>query len=160
MAKAKFNNDGNTVVAGKDGIIVRKYIAGLEGGRALDLDGYALEVIPCGTPIASKTASGVTTYKPVPPKDVTASSTTTYGFNLPSGFAYVGIASATVKAGLPVPVVMSGVINETAMLDNMKEMFPSSMETPTALAVPSALKTACPNLIFMSDEANDVPSHS
>ena len=80
--------------------------------------------------------------------------------NAGGGFAYVGIASATVKAGLPVPVVMSGVINETAMLDNMKEMFPSGMETPTALAVPSALKTACPHLIFMSDEANDVPSNS
>lgn len=166
MAKAKFNKDGVAVVTGKDGIIIRKYIAGLEGGRVIDtaaiasvIAAYEKEVVPCGVPIISKTASGVTTYKALPPTDATVSSTTTYAFRLPDGWAYVGIASATVKAGMPCPIMTAGVVNETAMLDNIKETFPSEMETPTALSL-SALKSACPHLIFMSDEANDVPSNS
>lgn len=56
-------------------------------------------MVPCGVPIIAKTTSGVTTYKALPPKDTTANSTTTYGFTLPSGWAYVGMCGATVAAG-------------------------------------------------------------
>ena len=171
MAKAKFNKEGVAVVSGKDGIIIRKHIAGLEGGRVLDtaaakdgsnnvlIPAYTLEVVPCGIPVVSKTANGVKTYKALAPKDVTSGSTTTYKFDLPDGYAYEGIAAATVKAGMPCPVMVAGVVNETVLLDQLKELFPSEMETPTALSL-SALKSACPHLIFMSDEANDVPSNS
>lgn len=170
MAKVQFNKEGVAVNTGKDGIIIRKHIAGLEGGRFLDpaaikngdtviLAAYDKEVIPCGIPVISKTVAGVTTHKALYPKDVTVESTTTYKFDLPSGWAYEGIAAATVKTGMPCPVMVAGVVNETALLDYVSEMFPSAMETPTALSL-SALKTACPNLIFMSDEANDAPSAS
>ncbi len=175
MAKAKFNKEGVAVVSGKDGIIIRKHIAGLEGGRVLDtaaakdgsnnvlIPAYTLEVVPCGIPVVSKTADGVKNYLALPPKDVTTTvegtSTTTYKFDLPEGYAYEGIAAATVKAGMPCPVMVAGVVNETVMLDQLKELFPSEMENPTALSL-SALKSACPHLIFMSDEANDVPSNS
>lgn len=173
MTKVKFNKDAVSVVSGKDGIIVRKHIAGLEGGRVIDLTklasggttliaAYEKEVIPCGIPIIGKTSDGVTTYKALPPTDVTTvsgeNSTTTYKFDIPEGWSYKGIAGATVLAGMPCPIIVAGVINEVAMLDNIKEMFPSAMETPTALSL-SALKSACPHLIFMSDEANDAPSN-
>lgn len=175
MAKAKFNKEGVAVVSGRDGIIIRKHIAGLEGGRVLDtaaakdgsnnvlIPAYTLEVVPCGIPVVSKTANGVKNYLALPPKDVTTTegqtTTTTYKFNLPDGYAYEGIAAATVKAGMPCPVMVAGVVNETVLLAQLAELFPSEMETPTALSL-SALKSACPNLIFMSDEANDVPSNS
>ncbi len=170
MSKVQYNKDGVAVISGKDGIIIRKHIAGLEGGRFLDpaavtsggstvIPAYTLEVVPCGIPVISKTANGVKTYKALAPKDVTSGSTTTYKFDLPEGYAYEGIAAATVKAGMPCPVMVAGVVNETVMLDQLKELFPSEMENPTALSL-SALKSACPHLIFMSDEANDVPSNS
>jgi len=174
MAKAKFNADAVSVLAGKDGIIIRKHIAGLEGGRVIDLTAltsgndtllaaYSLEVIPCGMPIISKTANGATTYKALPPKDVSVTAnqttTTTYKFDLPDGWAYAGIAAATVKASMPCPIMVSGVVNETVMLENLADLFPSEMETPTALSL-SALKSACPHLIFMSEEANDAPANS
>lgn len=179
MAKAKFNKDAVAVSSGKDGIIIRKHIAGLEGGRVLDtaaakdnsnnvlIPAYTLEVVPCGIPVVSKSTNGVKNYLALPPKDVTvttgegqsATTTTTYKFDLPDGYSYEGIASATVKAGMPCPVMTAGVVNETVMLEHLKELFPSEMETPTALSL-SALKSACPHLIFMSDEANDVPSNS
>lgn len=170
MSKVQYNKDGVAVISGKDGIIIRKHIAGLEGGRFLDpaavtsggstvIPAYTLEVVPCGIPVISKTANGVKTYKALAPKDVTSGSTTTYKFDLPEGYAYEGIAAATVKAGMPCPVMVAGVVNETVLLDQLKKLFPSEMETPTALSL-SALKSACPHLIFMSDEANDVPSNS
>ncbi len=151
MSKANLVKDVDNVLFGKDGIIIRKHIAGLEGGRVLNTDGYTSEVIPCGMPVCSKTTSGVKDYKPVPPADTTDGSTTTYGFKLPSGYAYEGIAAATVKAGSSCPVMISGVVNETAMLESLKELFPSKMETPTALSL-LGLKAACPHLIFMTDE--------
>lgn len=174
MSKVQYNKDGVAVISGKDGIIIRKHIAGLEGGRFLDpaavtsggstvIPAYTLEVVPCGIPVISKTANGVKTYKALAPKDVTTTvdgtSTTTYKFDLPEGYAYEGVAAATVKAGMPCPVMVAGVVNETVLLAQLAELFPSEMETPTALSL-SALKSACPNLIFMSDEANDVPSNS
>ena len=170
MSKVQFNKDGVAVISGKDGIIIRKHIAGLEGGRFLDpaavtsggstvIPAYTLEVVPCGIPVISKTANGVKTYKALAPKDVTSGSSTTYKLDLPDGYAYEGIAAATVKTGMPCPVMVAGVVNETVLLAQLAELFPSEMETPTALSL-SALKSACPNLIFMSDEANDVPSNS
>lgn len=175
MSKAKFNKDGVAIVSGKDGIIIRKHIAGLEGGRVLDtsaakdnssnvlIPAYTLEVVPCGIPVVSKASNGVKNYFALPPTDVTVTSdqtsTTTYKFDLPEGYTYEGIAAATVKAGMPCPVMVAGVVNETVMLNQLKEFFPSEMETPTALSL-SALKSACPNIIFMTDEACDVPSNS
>ena len=46
----------------KDGIICQKYIAGIPGGRALDVDGYPLSVIYAGTPVIVKDGN----YKPFP----------------------------------------------------------------------------------------------
>ena len=166
MSKANLVKDVNEVVFGKDGIIIRKHIAGLEGGRVLDhaaisdvIDAYSAEVIPCGIPVISKTINSVKVFKALPPRDKTtttgegqsATTTTTYEFTLPTGFAYEGIAAATVKASDPCPVMIAGVVNETVLLDSLKELFPSAMETPTALSL-SALKSACPHLIFVSDE--------
>lgn len=155
---ANFNREDTNVLTGKDGVIIRKHIFGLEGGRVLNpdaIDGvqsaYPIGIIPCGTPVAKGTVSNETVYIAVYPKDTTAEGSTSYAYTLPSGFAYVGIAAATVKAGAPCPVMVSGVVNEVALLDDQKQNFPSSMETPTDLSL-SALKTACPHLIFTDEE--------
>lgn len=151
MSKAQYNKDGVAVNSGKDGIIIRKHIAGLEGGRLLDTTGYSLEVIPCGIPVAVKTANGVTTHKPIVPAS--------NAFTLPEGFTFEGVASATAKAGLPTPVMFAGVVNKTAMLNYLKELFPDGITDVSTVNL-SAIETACKHLMFVSDEANDVPSNS
>ena len=164
MPKANLTNDAFEVLRGFDGIIIRKHIYGFEAGRVIDtnaiegtIEAYTEDVIPCGIPVIRKEISGVPVYKVLPPKDVTSGGTTTYGFNLPSGWTYVGIAAATVRKNQACPIMDNGVANETAMLNSLKQMFPSSMETPTALSI-SALKSACPHLQFMTDETMEAES--
>lgn len=140
MSKAQFNKDAVAVVAGKDGIILRKHIAGLAGGRALDMTGQTAEVIPCGLPIAT---DGKGNYKPVFP---------TEGFVLPAGFNFAGLCGATELASKPVSVVTAGVFNEVALLANLKELFPTPNRVLTLSDI-AALKTALPHVIFECDEA-------
>lgn len=164
MPKANLTKEAFDVLSGMDGIIIRKHIYGLEAGRVIDtaaisgtIEAYSEDVIPCGIPVISKEVSGVPVYKVLPPTDVTEDETTTYGFNLPSGYSYVGIAAATVRANQACPVMNNGVVNEKAMLNNLTKLFPSGMETPTALSL-SDLKSACPHLQFMSDETMESAS--
>ena len=166
MKTVNYNKEGVNVKAEMDGIIVRKHIAGLAGGRALGLDAlednshnilvaaYSKDIIPCGLPIIT---DGSGNYMPLPPTDVTVEATTTYKFDKPDGWSYAGLCGATVVAGKPVPVIVAGVINEPAMLANITEQFPSSMEEPNALSL-TAIKSALPHLIFEKDEAGDVPA--
>lgn len=164
MPKANLTNEAFEVLRGFDGIIIRKHIYGFEAGRVIDtnaiasvIDAYTADVIPCGIPVIRKEISGVPTYKVLPPTDATASGTTTYAFRLPDGWSYVGIAAATVRKNQACPIMDNGVVNETAMLNSLKQLFPSSMETPTALSL-SALKSACPHLQFMTDETMEAAS--
>lgn len=147
MTKAKFNKDGVAVVTGKDGIILRKHIAGYAGGRVLDMSGRTEQVIPCGLPIAT---DGKGNYKPVFPVNDAANG----GFVLPSGFQFAGLCGATELAAKPVSVVTSGVFNEVALLANLKEICPTPDRVLT-LSDLTAVKSALPHIIFESDEAGD-----
>lgn len=147
MAKAKFNNDGVSVVSGKDGVIIRKHIAGLAGGRALDMTGRTEKVIPCGLPIAT---DGRGNYKPVFPVNDAANG----GFVLPDGYHYAGLCGATELASKPVSVVTSGVFNEVALIANLKEICPTPDRALT-LSDLTAIKSALPHIIFEFDEAGD-----
>jgi hypothetical protein len=62
MAIYNINVKESKLNFGKDGIITQNYIAGLPGGRALDVTGYALDVIYAGTPVIVKDGN----YKPFP----------------------------------------------------------------------------------------------
>ncbi|MBQ9546762.1 MAG: hypothetical protein IJU90_05700 [Bacteroidales bacterium] len=170
MKTVNYTKEGVNVNTELDGVIVRKHISGLAGGRALGLDAlkdnsnnvlvaaYTNNVVPCGLPIIT---DGNGNYIPLPPTDVTSgegqSATTTYQFNKPDGWTYAGLCGATILAGKPASVIVAGAINEVALLANITEHFPSSLETPNALSL-SAIKSALPHLIFEKDEAGDVPS--
>ena len=62
MAIYNINVKEAKLLTAKDGIITQKYIAGLPGGRALDVTGYPIDVIYAGTPVIKKDG----TYKPFP----------------------------------------------------------------------------------------------
>ncbi len=144
---AKFNKEEIQVLAGKDGVILCKHIAGLTSGRVLDMTDNSEKVIPCGLPIAT---DGKGSYKPIFPVDDAANG----GFVLPEGYHYAGLCGATELATKPVSVVTAGVFNEEALLANLKQVCPTPNRVLT-LSDLTAIKSALPHLIFEHDEAGD-----
>lgn len=115
---------------GMDPVVIRKYIAGVKGGKVLDVTGFTEEFIRAGHVIIRDTTND--TYKPMPV------SSGAYG-SLPSNHEYVGVAVATKSAKEPfVSIMHTGVVNDVAS--------PYPLDT-----IKSALKTAVPTLVFEHD---------
>ena len=124
----------------KDNIICQKYIAGIPGGRTLDVDDdYPLSVIMAGTPVIVKDGN----YKPFPLVALSEGETGYEGYKLgtlPEGFAYAGILYKSIKKTAPTAAILiEGVVNEAAVY------FPLT-------SVKAAIKTAFPAIAFVSDE--------
>ena len=143
----------------KDDIICQKYIAGIPGGRALDVDAdYPLSVIYAGTPVIKKDGNykpfplvaktQVVDEKTVPVLDEDGNPVYKLG-TLPTGYAYAGILYKSIKKNNPAAAILiEGVVNEAAVyfpLDDVK----------------AAIKAAFPAITFVSDEeATDGPTVS
>ena len=120
------------VITGNDNIVIKKYIDGYEGGRTLDITGYALPTIKAGHVVIRETATG--TCKPMP----LTSANDAYGA-LPAGHEYIGIVVATVLTERPfVGVLTNGTVNPAAA--------PYPYDT-----ILTALKAALPQVEFRKD---------
>ena len=120
-------NEKNTVVFGNDSIVIQKFLAGIKGGRALDVTGFSPEVINAGHVIITD-GNGV--YKPMP---VSESAYAT----LPDGYSYAGILVNSILTSRPAAAIMTiGQVNESAL----------------PYEVPADFKTACPHIEFIKDE--------
>lgn len=116
---------------GTDPIVIRKYIAGIQGGKVLDVSGFNGEYIRAGHIVIRDTDSD--TYKPLPV------SSGAYG-SLPTGHEYVGVVTSTKSAKEPfVGIMYSGEVNDVAS------------PFPVTDAIKTALKTAVPTLVFKHD---------
>lgn len=114
----------------KDPIVIRKYIAGYQQGKVLDVDGFTEEYIRKGHVIIYNKTTEV--YKPMP---VSGGKYST----LPEGYEYAGVACATKSVKEPfVAIMYSGEVNDVAS--------PYSVEE-----IKEALKTAIPTLVFKHD---------
>lgn len=137
------------IIFGKDAIVIRKYINGLEGGRTLDMTGYPMKVVEAGHVIITKDG----TYRPMPltpkmqgesgsqteVKDENGNTVYVYG-TLPAGFSYAGVLYRSTLTAEPAASIMTwGIVNEVAV--------PYPMESILA-----AFKTACPHIDFTKDE--------
>lgn len=115
---------------GKDPIVIRKYIAGIKGGKVLDVSDFTEEYIRAGHVIIRDTTNDI--YKPMPVSEGAYDS-------LPGSHEYVGVAVATKSVKEPfVSIMHTGVVNDKASpypLDSIK----------------TALKTAVPTLVFEHD---------
>ena len=119
-----------TILNGLDSIVIRNYVAGIKGGRSLDMTGFAGSVIKAGHVVIRETATD--TYKPMP---VSGESYAT----LPSGHEYVGVVVSSQPATTPfVGIMYDGEVNDVAC--------PYSVD-----AIKAAIKTALPKLTFMHD---------
>jgi len=116
---------------GNDPIVIRKYIAGVQGGKVLDVTGFTEEFVRAGHIIIMETATE--TFKPL------GVSESKY-VALPSGHVYVGVATSTKSVKDPfVGIMYNGEVNDVA------SPYPVSDE------LKAALKTAIPTLTFKHD---------
>lgn len=138
MANLNLVGEKQQIVFGKDSIVIRKYGNSLAGGRVLDVTNFAPKAIEAGH-IIIKSQDGV--YKPMPLND----GGTAYAA-LPDNHTYVGVLYRSISTAKPAASILTvGVVNEKAL--------------PFAISsIKSAFVTACPHIVFESDEPVDVPS--
>ena len=134
-AQANLNNEGMHIDSANDSIVIRKYGAGIAGGRTLDMTGFPadLKVIKAGHVVIRSTVDE-TLYKPMPVAEGGAA----YD-SLPANHEYVGVVVATKPVDYPlVGIMYAGEGNDVA------SPYPVS-------SIKSDLKTALPGLVFMHD---------
>ena len=139
METINYVNDGTQVLGGKDGIVIRKHIAGIEAGRALNCADYPDEIIPAGIPIVT---NGSGDYRPLKPAVTTNEGVTTTTYTKPQGYSYCGVAEASVLKTKAVPILTAGVVNEVAC----------------PYEITAEIKAALPHIMFVKEEAADVPT--
>lgn len=131
-ATANLASELQTMGTGMDPVVIRKYIAGITGGRTLDVSGFPLDIIKAGHMVIRDTAND--TYKPMP----LAAGNEAYG-TLPASHEYVGVLVRSVSKEAPLAAIMySGEVNDVA------SPFPIG-------SIKAALKTALPTLVFLHD---------
>lgn len=118
------------VVFGNDSVVIRKYIAGIPGGRTLDVTDFPNDNILAGHVIIKKTDGN---YAPMP------ISGEAYA-ELPEGASYAGVLYRSISKENPAAAIMySGVVNSACVPFPMTDIL-------------DAFKTACPQIIFEQDE--------
>ncbi|WP_298546642.1 hypothetical protein [uncultured Parabacteroides sp.] len=116
---------------GNDPIVIRRYIAGYQGGRVLDVSDFTEEFIRCGHIIIRDNDKEVE--KPL------GISEGKY-VSLPANCEYVGVATSTKSKDEPfVGIMYSGEVNDIAS------------PYPIDDVLKAALKTAIPTLVFKHD---------
>ena len=116
---------------GNGPVVIRKYLAGIQGGRVLDTTGYSEEFIKAGHIVVREKESD--TYKPLGVAGGEYQA-------LPEGCEYVGVVVSTKATKEPfVSIMHTGVVNDLAS------------PYPITDALKTALKTAVPTLVFEHD---------
>lgn len=119
---------GKVLGFGNDSIVVQNFLSGIPGGRMLNMEGYAEEVVYAGHIIIKKAGE----YKPMPVKDGAY-------YALPEGYSYCGMLQASITKAEPFAAIMTqGQALEGAL--------PYSIE-----GIKAALKTALPALDFINE---------
>jgi hypothetical protein len=134
-AQANLNSEFNHIDSANDSIVIRKYGAGIVGGRTLDMTDFPanLKCIRAGH-VVIRSTTDETLYKPMPVNQAGDG----YG-SLPEGYEYVGVVVATKPVDYPlVGIMYAGEVNDVASpypVDSIK----------------AAMKTALPCLVYMHD---------
>jgi hypothetical protein len=114
---------------GLDTVVIRKFIDGIKGGKALNVEDFAEDYIKAGHVVIRKDDD----YKPLPVEGEAFAA-------LPDGYEYVGFVTATKKATEPlVAIVTIGEVNDEAL--------PYTLSTEQK----AAIKAAVPTIVFNHD---------
>lgn len=129
MAKLDLSAKKEQIVFGNDNIVIQKWISGINGGRTLNVEGFAEKVIKAGHVIIVKDGD----YKPMPVKGEAYDA-------LPDGYKYAGVLYRSILTEKPAASIMTwGEVNSVAI--------PYPMDT-----IMADFKTACPHIDFIKDE--------
>ena len=132
MKTANLNGESHVISDGMDSVVIRHYGAGIQGGRTLDTEGFAPEVVKAGHVVIRDTETGA--YKPMP---VNAAGDAYAA--IPNNHEYVGVVVASQPSKCAMCAIMyDGEVNDLASpypVDGIK----------------AAMKTALPKLVFMHD---------
>lgn len=130
-AKANLVNESFAFTAGMDSVVIRHYVAGIIGGRTLDMTGFAESVIKAGH-IVIQNEEDETIFKPMPVSGGKYAA-------LPDGYKYAGVVVCSKPASEPmVGIMYSGEVNDVAC--------PYPVD-----AIKDAIKAELPTLVFMHD---------
>jgi hypothetical protein len=114
---------------GLDTVVIRKFIDGIKGGKALNVEDFAEDYIKAGHVVIRKEDD----YKPLPVEGEAFAA-------LPEGYEYVGFVTATKKATEPfVAIVTIGEVNDEAL--------PYTLSSEQK----AAIKAAVPTIVFNHD---------
>jgi hypothetical protein len=114
---------------GLDTVVIRKFIDGIKGGKALNVEDFAEDYIKAGHVVIRKEDD----YKPLPVEGEKFAA-------LPEGYEYVGFVTATKKATEPfVAIVTIGEVNDEAL--------PYTLSAEQK----AAIKAAVPTIVFNHD---------
>lgn len=132
-ATANLASELQVITSGLDSVVIRRYGAGIIGGRTLDVSDYPYDVIKAGHVIIA--SDDETLFKPMPLK---ASGYDQYD-TLPGSHHYAGVLVRSVTKDAPLAAIMyDGEVNDKAS--------PYSVDS-----IKAAMKTALPGLVFMHD---------
>lgn len=130
-AKANLVSESAVFLAGMDSVVIRHYVAGIIGGRTLDMTDFAESAIKAGH-VVIQNIEDETLFKPMPVADGAYAA-------LPEGFKYAGVVVCSKPASEPmVGIMYSGEVNDVACpypVDDIKD----------------AIKAELPTLVFMHD---------
>lgn len=105
MATANLNNAKTQVINGNDNIVIVNHFDGIRGGRTLNVEGFAPEVINAGHVIVELSSGD---YAPMPVSGNAYAS-------LPEGASYAGYLVASIPTKQPIAAIMvRGTINPKA----------------------------------------------
>lgn len=133
-ATANLASELQVITSGLDSVVIRRYGAGIIGGRTLDVSGYPYDVIKAGHVIIAPDGND-TLFKPMPLKEPDYNE---YG-TLTELHHYVGVLVRSVTKDAPLAAIMyDGEVNDKAIpypVDNIK----------------AKMKEDLPGLVFMHD---------
>lgn len=114
--------------SGLDTVIIRRYNAGITGGRTLDCTGFPDKVVPAGHAIIYDEATD--TYKPFPVEEGK------YASEMPGSYKYAGINVSSKPVEEPFAAIMTvGEVNDEAV----KYKFTEDMKEAIVKALPGIM---------------------
>ena len=112
-ATANLASELQVITSGLDSVVIRRYGAGIIGGRTLDVSGYPYDVIKAGHVIIASD-DDETLFKPMPLKESDYDKYDT----LPGSHHYVGVLVRSVTKDAPLAAIMyDGEVNDKASPD-------------------------------------------
>lgn len=113
------------ILFGNDSIAIVKYLAGVPGGRTLDLTDYKENVVNAGHVIITTKKDGETVYKPL---EITSNGGTAAYKALAAGEAYAGVLYRSILKENPAAAIMTmGVVNSKLLPAPLPTGFPAGI---------------------------------